>query len=66
LSTLVVDLPPPPENPQLVDFTDLLAEIALPSKVETATGQVIQANQLWQKLANKIIPAPRSSIASSE
>ncbi|MEO1692253.1 MAG: histidine kinase dimerization/phospho-acceptor domain-containing protein [Cyanobacteria bacterium J06631_6] len=52
LSTLVVDLPPPPENPQLVDFTDLLAEIALPSKVETATGQVIQANQLWQKLAN--------------
>ncbi|MEM6611427.1 MAG: histidine kinase dimerization/phospho-acceptor domain-containing protein [Cyanobacteria bacterium P01_C01_bin.72] len=31
-------------------FTGLLAEISLPGKIETATGQVIQTNELWQQL----------------
>jgi signal transduction histidine kinase len=30
-------------------LTSLLEAIAVPSRIETATGQVIQSNQLWQK-----------------
>jgi hypothetical protein len=55
-------------SPSLHYLTDLLKAIALPSKIETAGGQVIYANQLWQQLITRENQdaASRSPSASSE
>ena len=54
-------------SPSLHYLTSLLEAIALPSKIETAEGQVIYTNQLWQQLiAKNQDAASRSPSASSQ
>ncbi|MBW4535901.1 MAG: hypothetical protein KME09_18340 [Pleurocapsa minor HA4230-MV1] len=67
----LVSKPVAPENRQLspsLDYlTSLLEAIALPSKIETAEGQVIYTNQLWQQLiAENQDAASRSPLVSSQ
>jgi signal transduction histidine kinase len=67
----LVSKPFSPENSQLSPslhyLTSLLEAIALPSKIETAEGQVIYTNQLWQQLiAENQDAASRSPSASSQ
>ncbi|MEO1671734.1 MAG: histidine kinase dimerization/phospho-acceptor domain-containing protein [Cyanobacteria bacterium J06631_2] len=47
-------------------FTSLLEEIALPGKIETAGGQVIQTNELWQQLVKNQSSVSFASPSSSK
>jgi hypothetical protein len=67
----LVSKPFSPDNsqlsPSLYYLASLLEAIALPSKIETAEGQVIYTNQLWQQLiAENQDAASRSPSASSQ